>query len=60
MVSKASFVLFMTEILQRFEETPPVAPAQDYGRTVDSLVSTRVSETNTPIGHLGEGGISAA
>lgn len=55
MVSKASFVLFMTEILQRFEETPPVAPAQDYGRTVDSLVSTRVSETNTPVGHLGEG-----
>lgn len=31
-------VLFMTEILQRFEETPPLAPAQDYGCTVDSLV----------------------
>lgn len=58
-VSKAPFVLFITKILQRFEETPRLAPAQDYGCTVDSLVSTRMSETSTPMGHLGEGGISA-
>lgn len=37
-----------------------MAPAQDLGCTVDSLVSTRVPETSTPMGHLGEGGISAA
>lgn len=41
-VSKALFVLFMTEILQRFEETPPLALAQDYGCIVDLLVPLAV------------------